>query len=211
MAPRTAAKRASIIEAASDQFLAHGFADATMDRIAALAGVSKRTVYDHFGDKEQLFAAVVSGVVERATTIAEPLRLRIAAATDLERDLGEVAVAYARGVLQPDVVRLRRLVIREAERFPELARTYFEQAPSTAIAAIAAGLEQLVEAGRLELTDPHEAATHFAYLVLGALVDRALFLPSQAITTRALARQARRGAAAFARAYQPVRRLADPG
>jgi TetR/AcrR family transcriptional repressor of mexJK operon len=80
-------------------------------------------------------------------------------------------------VLRPNVLSLRRLIIAEAERFPDLARAYFEQAPSRGIDVIADALRAHERRGLLNLGDARLAAAQFAYLVLGIPQDRAQFCP----------------------------------
>ena len=82
-------------------------------------------------------------------------------------------------VLRPNVLSLRRLIIAEAERFPDLARTYFEQAPSRGIDVIADALRTYERRGLLDLGDAWLAAAQFAYLVLGIPQDRAQFCPQE--------------------------------
>lgn len=200
---RSEAKTTAILEAATDEFLAQGFLVATMDGIAARAGVSKRTVYDHVGDKEQLFRTVVDGVVERSSTITGALATAFDAMEDLA-ELEELAVAYARAVTRPEVVRLRRLVIKEAERFPDLAERYLAHGPHAALGALTAGFAGLVDRGLLAAEPSRDLATQFAYGVLGPLVDEALFRPTQALPDPVVERQARAGARHFLHASRPA-------
>ena len=98
---------------------------------------------------------------------------------ELRAVLTDLARRYLDGVLQSHVVALRRLIIAEAERFPDLARTYFEQAPARAIEIIADALRTYAERGLLTAADPGLAAAHFAYLVLAIPQDRAQFYPGE--------------------------------
>lgn len=177
-----------------------------MDEVAAAAQVSKQTVYKHFLDKEQLFNDIVLGITERAEEIARALRVHFDRVEDLQPDLISVAVAYATGVLNPEVIRLRRLVISEAVQFPELAAAYFAQAPQRGLAAVAEGLGALVDREMLVIDDLDSAAAQFAYLVLGPLIDQALFLPKTAITPDQIKRYAVAGVASFLRIHLPAQR-----
>ncbi len=177
-----------------------------MDEVAAAARVSKQTVYKHFLDKEQLFSDTVLGITERAEEIARALRVHFDRVEDLQPDLISAAVAYATGVLNPEVIRLRRLVISEATQFPELAATYFAQAPQRGLAAVAEGLGALVDRGLLVIDDLDMAAAQFAYLVLGPLIDQALFLTKAAIRPAHIKRYANEGVASFLRIHLPAQR-----
>jgi TetR/AcrR family transcriptional repressor of mexJK operon len=181
---RTARKRRAIIDTATMLFLRDGYRSTSMDQIAAEAAVSKQTVYKQFRDKEQLFREIVLGVTASSEAIIADMTsaLRtseIDSIADLRTVLTDLACRYIDGVLRPNVLSLRRLIIAEAERFPDLARTYFEQAPARAIDIIADALLSYEKRGLLELGDARLAASHFAYLVLGIPQDRAQFFPTE--------------------------------
>jgi TetR/AcrR family transcriptional regulator, mexJK operon transcriptional repressor len=181
---RSARKRQAIIEAATALFLRDGYRNTSMDQVAADAAVSKQTVYKQFADKEQLFRAIVLGVTGNSAVIIADMTsvLRstdVASREELSTVLTDLARRYIDGVLQPHVLALRRLIIAEAERFPDLARTYFEQAPARAIEVVADVLRDYTERGLLNAGDPRLAAAHFAYLVLAIPLDRAQFYPGE--------------------------------
>ena len=200
---RTDLKRRSIVEAATRLFLEQGYKGTSMDDIATAAEVSKQTVYKQFHDKDQLFSDIVLGITERAEVIATALQARFDEVADLENDLIAIAIAYSTGVVSSNVIRLRRLVIAEADRFPDLAATYFNQAPQRGLTAVASGLDTLVARRLLKIDDCELASIQFAYLVLGPLIDRALFLPREAITAKQIQHFATSGVQAFLRANPP--------
>ena len=107
-------KRANIVGGAKDVFLRHGFERASMDGIAAAAGVSKMTVYRYFRSKEELFAGVIRDLCERI--IDEDLERM------LERRPEEALRGFARKMVTilfaRDTVELHRIVIAESRRFP---------------------------------------------------------------------------------------------
>ena len=172
---RSARKRRAIMEAATTLFLRNGYQGSSMDDIATLAAVSKQTVYKHFADKERLFSDITLGITANAEDFTNTVTMMLDGTDDLERDLRELARRYLASVMQPQVLRLRRLVIGEAGRFPELARTYYRRAPERVLAALAACLERLAARGLLRLDDPLLAANHFAFLVLSPM-DKAMFI-----------------------------------
>jgi TetR/AcrR family transcriptional repressor of mexJK operon len=172
------------MDAGRTLFLRDGYRSTSMDQIAADAAVSKQTVYKQFADKEQLFREIVLGVTGNSDAIIADLTsaLRggeVGTLADLEVVLTDLARRYIDNVLQPHVLALRRLIVAEAERFPDLARTYYEKAPGRAIDVIADALTAHVERGLLEIDDVHLAAAHFAYLALAIPQDRAQFCPHQ--------------------------------
>lgn len=204
--PRVARSRAAILEAASRQFLAHGYLAANVDEIAAEARVSKRTIYNIFGGKEQLFREILSGSIETAERFARQVAGELGEAADVEAELTELAVLLAQTVVSERIVTLRRLLIGEAARFPELAREYYGRAPGRVMAAIAEGLARLDRRGLLRVENPRLASEHFAFLAIGASLDRALFVGVEdAPPAGEIADRAREGVAAFVRAYRPTR------
>jgi TetR/AcrR family transcriptional regulator, mexJK operon transcriptional repressor len=161
--------------AAAKLFLEKGYAATSMDDVAAAARISKQTIYTHFHSKENLFAELVLGNAERAEEFAASIVASFRAESDLETGLRNVARTYLRFVIRPEVVQLRRLVIGEAVRFPELARRYYEGVPERVYVAFAALLKELRDEKRLAVADPDLAAHEFAWLVLGWPLDRAMF------------------------------------
>ena len=181
---RSARKRRAIMDAATVLFLRDGYRNTNMDQIAADAAVSKQTVYKHFEDKEQLFREIVLGVTANSEAIIAEFssvlsRDEIHSVADVKTVLTDLARRYIDGVLHPNVLSLRRLIIAEAERFPDLARTYYDQAPSRGIDVIADALRSYEQRGLLATTDTRLAAAHLAYLVLGIPQDRAQFCPDE--------------------------------
>ncbi len=208
--PRQVRSRALILDAATEHFLRHGYLGGNIDVLAAEAGVAKRTVYNLFDSKDELFRAAVGRAIATAESfVAE--HVEVVAQGESGASFAEAfdafAVAHARAVLTPRVLATRRMLIGESARFPELAAEYFERVPGRVIAAIAGMLGRLDDEGRLRVPDPQLAAEHFAYLVLGATLDRALFDP--AVLERAaleydfIDAKARAGARAFRSVYAP--------
>jgi TetR/AcrR family transcriptional repressor of mexJK operon len=172
---RSARKRRLIMEAATTLFLRNGYQGTSMDEVAALAAVSKQTVYKNFTDKEGLFSEIILSV---ATTVDAFIKLigdKLHNSTDLAKDLPTLARQYMHSVLRPQVLQMRRLLVGEAVRFPDLARTYYERAPERVLTALAPELKHLDERGLLRVADPALAAKHFAFLILGVPLDKAMF------------------------------------
>jgi TetR/AcrR family transcriptional regulator, mexJK operon transcriptional repressor len=204
---RSARKRQVIIDTATTLFLRNGYHSTSMDQIAADAAVSKQTVYKNFADKEQLFSGIVLGVTGNSNAIISELTsmldsAEITTADDLRAVLTGLARRYIDAVLQPHVLALRRLVIAEAERFPDLARSYYEQAPARAIELIAQHLRAYVDRGMLQADDTYLAAAHFAYLALAIPQDKAQFCPHQPLSPAERERIASEAVRVFFAAYQ---------
>jgi len=201
--PRSARKRRAILDAATAVFLRNGYLGTTMDEIAALARVSKQTVYKHFADKERLFSEIVTATVDK---IADPNTdevLRLKDTGDLDHDLRDFARRQLRAVMDPRLLQLRRLVIGESGRFPQLGRLFYERGPGRTIDALATLFERLASRGTLELDDPHLAAAHFNWLVMSIPLNQAMLLgDDEPATPTELNRYADAGVRAFLAAHR---------
>jgi len=199
---RSPRKRRAILEAARTAFLRSGYRGASMDEIAALAKVSKQTVYKHFADKERLFTEIVTSTVNE---VADPVHaevIHLEDSGDIEADLRDLARRTLAGVMQPRVLQLRRLVIGEAGRFPDLGRTFFEQGPGRTISALAAVFERLAVRGALRVDDPLLAAQHFNWLIMSIPLNRAMLLgDDRSLAAADLDRYAVAGVRVFLAAY----------
>lgn len=201
---RSERKRRAILDAAADLFLQNGYLGTNMDQVAQQAEVSKQTVYKQFACKEALFIAIVKNMTTDAGNRVHAEQQSL----DNIGDIGDYLRAYAERqllvVLTPRLMQLRRLVIGEAGRFPELGQALYEGGPGRAIAALAAEFEQFVERGLLALEDAYAAATHFNWLVMGEPVNKAMLLGDAAIpNAAALRRHAGDAVSVFLAAYAP--------
>ncbi len=125
------AKRAAILEGARAVFMREGFAQGSMDAVAAEAGVGKQTIYRHFRSKEVLVQALVEAMC--APEVVQPPPGSLPAGEQLR----ELLLAFAAGVTTPDSVRLYRALVAEADRMPGLGRLFWEAGPRQVRAAIA--------------------------------------------------------------------------
>jgi TetR/AcrR family transcriptional repressor of mexJK operon len=178
--PRVVRSRAAVIEAAHALFMEKGYGGTTMDDIARRAGLTKRTLYNNYSDKEALFRLIVSDVMTFAETFARHLSAELATgitAANVRERLHDVAARLATGLVRPPVISLRRLLIGESRLFPELAKEYFERAPGQVLGVLAASFERLMRAGVVKPSpslDARRVAAQFAYLVVGETLDRAM-------------------------------------
>src|SRR5690606_30831991 len=102
------------------------------------------------------------------------------------------------------VVRMRRLIISEADRFPDLAADYYGRAPGRVLATLSVAFTELARQGRLHVPDPMLAAEQFAYLAIGAALDRAVYAaPTAAADPARLSAAAAAGVATFLAAHAP--------
>jgi TetR/AcrR family transcriptional repressor of mexJK operon len=177
-------KRNAIVGAAKRIFLRRGYTEASVDAIAAAAGVSKQTIYNHFGDKEQLFRTVIrmaQGDAEaegREDAGAEPglalLEDFLGDSDDLDRDLRLFAQRSVRFVLREDIAALRRLIIAEAPRHPQLLEEWARRRPEVEL-ALTRAIERQTRRGVLDVADAALAAHQFILLVLMEALARSFF------------------------------------
>lgn len=204
LGPQSARKHRAILEAAEEVFLRSGYLGASMDELATLSGVSKQTVYKHFGSKEALF-------VELVTTMTHDAGDRVHhVVPDPEHDdeLRPFLLDYAERqlaiVLTPRLLQLRRLVIGEVSRFPALAIALYDSGPRRAMATLAGVFSRLTDAGLLAVDDPDVAATQFNWLVMAGPLNEAMLLGDAAVPTTAdLRRHAAEGVRVFLAAHRP--------
>lgn len=182
--PRAERKRQAILAAARTLFLRDGF-DASVDQIAAEAGVSKVTVYNHFGTKQALFVEIVKAGLDAPlgdTLLGAVDRLEDGG--DLRSAVTEAARAWVREIRSdPDVLALRTLMAREAHRVPELEEAWRRGGPSLHHPAARDALAKLTASGQLAIPDPEVAILqlysllvfpHLVFHAYGTGVDEAL-------------------------------------
>ena len=199
---RSAQKRRAVLDAATGVFLRSGYLGTNMDEIAALSGVSKQTVYKHFASKEALFVEIVSSMTNATGDSVHNEAPRFSSGDDLAVYLADYAYRQLVIVLTPRVMQLRRLVIGEVGRFPELARVLYERGPKRAMGILAAMFEGFRAQGLLAFDDAMQAATHFNWLVMSDALNQAMLLGDAAIPSPTeLRRQAEAGVRVFMAAY----------
>jgi len=169
--PKDPAKHAAILETAGKLFLEQGYERTTVEAIAAAAGVSKLTVYSHFGDKTGLFRTLVTNKCRSYFEHTDYDSLR-----DLPVDqaLTRIARSFMGLMLNPDVVALHRLLMASAAHNPELTEMFYGTGPEPTITGVADVLRELDKAGTLRIEDPWRAADHLLSMLRGDVHLRAL-------------------------------------
>ncbi|WP_308797111.1 TetR/AcrR family transcriptional regulator [Agromyces silvae] len=176
MRPSSVRKREAALVAAERQFLTTGYESVTMDSIAAESGVAKQTLYSYFGSKRALFLELVLARTVHAADHVHGPPIVLDERSDPRAVLGELLEGQLRTVLDPTLLALRRLVIAEANRSPELAAILYEHGPERAIRSIAQTLERFIALGILRVANPELAATQLNWLVMGEPINRAMLL-----------------------------------
>jgi TetR/AcrR family transcriptional repressor of mexJK operon len=198
----SARKHKAILDAAIEVFLRSGYLGANMEEIAAISEVSKQTIYKHFSNKEALFVEIVTAMTDAASATVHNEMPEITDESDVAGFLQTYALRQLTVVITPRLMQLRRLVIGEVGRFPELAKTLYERGPQRAIAALAKTFERLAARGLLVIDDPLIAASQFNWLVMSEPLNKAMLLGDQAIPKPpALRRHAAEGVRVFLAVY----------
>lgn len=127
--------------------------------------MSRQTLYNHFGGKEGLFRAVVQDVLDEVLgALADQVEeSALGESDDLETDLTRLGTTWARVMLQPHVLALRRLVIGESTTFPHLAQTWIERGPERLQQYLLRAFGRLADRGLLRLDDPQVTVTLYAH------------------------------------------------
>ncbi|MFC7049863.1 TetR/AcrR family transcriptional regulator [Emcibacter nanhaiensis] len=161
---RRQAKIRQIVSAATEVFLEDGFSAASMDKIVERAGVSKRTLYNYYDSKEDIFFDVMQMQLGAIWVSFEPDRYESEAWGEQLRRIG---IEMLRIANSPVTLALFRTVVAESQRFPLLAQQFFDESFGKLLDAIANILEQAIKSGDIRLTDPKEAADYFLDLLTG--------------------------------------------
>ena len=156
-------KRQSIIDAATQAFLAHGYEGTTMELVASGSGAARRTVYNLFESKEALFEATVEGLW---STLQVPLVTgEEAASRGARAGMQDLGMAIADFWTPAVTVAFMRMVIGEGSRFPDLPRRFFAAGKATTLKAVADFFRQLEGRGLRKLADPALATRQFLGLI----------------------------------------------
>jgi TetR/AcrR family transcriptional repressor of mexJK operon len=191
----------AILDAALKVFAALGYTGASMDAVAAEAGVTKPTLYSYFPSKESLFQAMMLGKRDAMLDVFEH-----PSDQGMVADLLVFAWAYADTVMRPEMLSLARLIIGEVQRFPEIGRAYQASGPDHLLRGIMRYLDGQRRAGRLDFSDTELAAQDLWGLILSAPRTQALYMPDAVPDRATLERYILNGLRVFLKAYstQPV-------
>lgn len=164
---RRDARRAAILKAARESFLDRGFLRTTLDDIVAIAGGSRATIYEQFGNKEGLFAAIVEEILE--AMIADQN-------VDGPPDdvLRGIATGYMRQLMDPDCLALFRVLVGECAHMRDLGRAVFKAGPERGARGLAEHLHRWTMTGELAVDDPDIAARQFIGMIESDLHRRAI-------------------------------------
>ncbi|MCO7629109.1 TetR/AcrR family transcriptional regulator [Pseudomonas fluorescens] len=198
--PKDPAKRRAILDAAKTLFLSHGYANTSMDAVAAEAGVSKLTVYSHFNDKETLFSSAVMAKCEEQLP---PLFFELPAGIPVEKVLLNIARGFHQLINSDESVNLHRLMMALGTQDPKLSQIFFEAGPERMVQGMERLLKRIDETGALSIDLPRNAAEHFFCLIKGAGNFRLLYCCGEPLSEEAAESHVQEVVGLFMRAYRP--------
>jgi TetR/AcrR family transcriptional regulator, mexJK operon transcriptional repressor len=198
---RSERKRKLLLQVATELFLDKGYDGTSMDDIAAKAAVSKPTVYKHFADKERLFAEIVLATTGEIDNLVRLVAETLASESSLESGLILLARRFITALMQPRILRLRRLVMANADRFPDVGRSWFEQGFERVLATMAMSFKELADRGLMHVDDPLLAANHFVGMLLWIPINKAMFTGDTRSSPEELEALAAAAVHAFLRGY----------
>jgi AcrR family transcriptional regulator len=201
--PKDMEKRAAILAAAKSLFVRNAFAGTSMDAIAAEAGVSKLTVYSHFGDKDNLFREVIRARIN--DLLPEDTYLHDADAS-ADATLLRVALVHARLDCDAETVGTFRAILGDCRQGnPRFGRLLWEEGTLRTHGLMERLLQRMVDAGQLAIDDVPRACVQFFALIKGDLFMRRMFgcVDCGESYAAEIEATARAGVATFLRAYAP--------
>ena len=157
------AKRDAILEAARKVFMEVGFGTASMDTIATEAKVSKQTVYNHFGSKEELFAAMIRYWVDQKLTVFSETA-KLGRPEDTLRAMAHQFLDHGSAEQR---VSMYRILMGESSRFPELGQIFYKSGPAVVRKFLADYLAEQHKRGVLHVDDPVLATEQFFGMLNG--------------------------------------------
>ncbi|MDX3743892.1 TetR/AcrR family transcriptional regulator [Pseudomonas sp.] len=198
--PKDLAKREAILEAAKTLFLSLGYANTSMDAVAAAAGVSKLTVYSHFTDKQTLFCSAVMATCQ----IQLPdLLFEYPEGVPVEEVLLTIARNFQALISSDEAIKLSRLIMAQGSLDPSFGEYFYEAGPKRVLAGMEALLRGAHERGLLRIDNPLRAAEHFFCLVKGAPDYRLLLGCAGPLEGNEAEAHVREVVGVFLRAFKP--------
>lgn len=201
--PKDLEKRAAILEAAKALFVRNAFSGTSMDAVAAEAGVSKLTVYSHFGDKDNLFREVMRA---RIQDLLPDTTYNFDPNADIREMLLNIALTHARADCEKESVGTFRAILSDCRQGnPRYGRLLWEEGPARIQVLMERLLAQAVDARQLDVDDIPRASVQFFALIKGNLMLRRMFGCDDCPVAYAeeIEATARAGVETFLRAYAP--------
>jgi TetR/AcrR family transcriptional repressor of mexJK operon len=189
-------RKEKILSAATRLFLSVGYGDTSIDAIVDESGGSKATLYSYYPTKADLFRAVIDSIVTNHET---PV---LQSCGDIRDTLVAFAEHRLRVVFAPDHSALLRLIISERDRFPDIARMYYEQGPLHSHRMLRDYFESLIDKDLIDARSADEACEFFRGMLMHQRYIEQLFLVARPISAEEIKVKARHVVDRFLDAYQ---------
>ncbi|RPA62870.1 TetR/AcrR family transcriptional regulator [Shewanella frigidimarina] len=162
---RSEQKRAQVLESAIDLFCHQGFPNTSMDEVAKHAGVSKQTVYSHFGSKDDLFVSAIESkcVVHQLTGDA------LIDAANPQRVILQFALQFGEMIVSKETMTVFKTCVAQADTHPEVSRLFYDAGPKHVLGLIRNYLKKVNEHGEYFFENPHESAVRLCLMLFGEL------------------------------------------
>ncbi len=162
---RSEQKKQQVLVAAIDLFCRQGFPHTSMDEVAKLAGVSKQTVYSHYGSKDELFVAAIEskcvGHNLNDDLLSDP--------SQPEATITEFALQFGEMIVSPEAITVFKACVAQSESHPEVSRLFFEAGPKHIVGLMADYLVAVEALGRYQFSQPHHCAVRLCLMLFGEL------------------------------------------
>ncbi len=159
---RSSGRREALLQAAAEVFFEQGYSATSIDAIIERTGGSKRNIYTEFGSKEGLFTAIVTNNADIALS-------SLSLEETIGRSLHDTLIAFGQRLMKvymtSTVVAVYRIAVTEASRFPDLARSLYDQGPGRAASQLAEVLVSARDRGDVKVDDCAGAAGHFVAML----------------------------------------------
>jgi TetR/AcrR family transcriptional regulator, mexJK operon transcriptional repressor len=191
-----------IMQQAAQLFIERGYEQVTIDDIVAKVGGSKRTLYDHFGGKAELFAAVIKAYCAREH---RNLLAGVNSNSSLERQLAKIGTNFLTMILDKQTLEFHRLMVSMGRNFPSVGQVFFEAGPRTASAIVGDWISHHQAEGKLAPGNPERLASLFLDMLTGNYQLGLLTSSIAAATQNQIAETANLAAAIFLRGIGKAR------
>jgi len=160
---KSSVKHQQILDAAIFQFITQGFHNTSVEAIAAVAEVSKQTIYSHFGSKQELFTAAIERKCQERQVSAEIFNTE----QPVRKTLVTFAHRFAALIMDEEAIQVHSLCVSESQTYPEVAELFYRAGPEKVTALLTGYLERMNEKGELDINNVSDAADQLIFMMKG--------------------------------------------
>ncbi|MGX9463356.1 TetR/AcrR family transcriptional regulator [Shewanella sp. A14] len=160
---RSEQKRIKILESAMELFCHQGFPHTSMDEVAKHAGVSKQTVYSHFGSKDDLFVAAI----DSKCAIHQLTNAALIDATQPQRVILMFAQQFGEMIVSKETITVFKTCVAQADTHPEVCKLFYDAGPKHVLGLIRDYLKKVNQYGVYYFANPHESAVRLCLMLFG--------------------------------------------